>query len=126
MAIPPLDAPDGPATSYLVLARVAVSTSGDSIQFVELGGRRYSHVVDPRTGMALTDHNRVTVVAPDGIAADGLTKAVGVLGPQQGLKIIEETPGTAAMLLRRPRDKVERYESSRWKNVPSEPAAKPK
>ena len=88
---------------YLVLSRVAVSTSGDNVQFVELGGRRYSHVVDPRTGMALTDHCRVTIVMPNGMAADALCKVVAVLGPERGLKLIEATPGAAALILRAPR-----------------------
>jgi FAD:protein FMN transferase len=119
VSLMPLEKISGPASGYLMLSRVAVSTSGDSIQFVELEGRRYSHVVDPRTGMALTDHNRVTVVAPDGITADGLTKAVAVLGPQQGLRLIEATPGTAALVLRSPQGKLERYESRRWKELPT-------
>lgn len=114
----PLDDPRGPPVRYTELSRVAVSTSGDSIQFVELDGRRYSHVVDPRTGIGLTDHNRATVVAPDGMTADGLSKVVGVLGPQRGLKIIDDTPGTAAMIERAPERKVEHYESRRWKDLP--------
>ena len=93
VGIPPLDNPQGEPLSYLELSRVAVSTSGDMIQYVEIGGKRYSHVVDPRTGMALTDHCRVMVVGPTGMAADAITKAVGVLGPEKGLKLIDETPG---------------------------------
>ena len=54
--------------------------------------------------MALTDHCRVMVVGPTGMAADAITKAVGVLGPEKGLKLIDETPGMAAMVTRAPRD----------------------
>ena len=53
VGIPPLDNPQAEPLSYLELSRVAVSTSGDMMQYVEIGGKRYSHVVDPRTGMAL-------------------------------------------------------------------------
>ncbi len=113
----PLDDPRGRPQSYLELSRVAVSTSGDMIQFVELGGKRYSHVVDPRTGMALTDHCRVMVVAPSGMAADAITKAVAVLGPKDGLKLIDRTPGMAAMVTREPGGKIEQYESKRWKEL---------
>ena len=116
IGLTPLEA-NARATSYLVASRVAVATSGDAIQFVEIGGRRYSHIVDPRTGIGLTDHSRVTVVAPDGITADGLSTAVSVLGPEQGLKLIDKTPGTAAMILRAPQGKVERYESKRWQEL---------
>ena len=115
VGILPLDDPHGRPLSYLELARVAVSTSGDMIQYVAIGGKRYSHVVDPRTGMALTDHCRVMVVGPSGMAADAITKAVAVLGPKDGLKLIEEVPGMAAMVTRAPGGKLEQYESKRWK-----------
>jgi len=118
VGIPPLDQPYGQPLSYLELSRVAVSTSGDMIQYVEIGGKRYSHVVDPRTGMALTDHCRVMVVGPCGMAADAITKAVAVLGPEQGLKLIEQSPGLAAMVTRSPGGKLEHYESSHWKDLP--------
>ncbi|MGO9115195.1 MAG: FAD:protein FMN transferase [Thermoguttaceae bacterium] len=118
VAIPPLDNPQGEPASYLELSRVAVSTSGDMIQYVEIAGKRYSHVVDPRTGMALTDHCRVMVVGRTGMAADAITKAVGVLGPAKGLKLIDETPGMAAMVTRAPNGRIEHYESSRWKELP--------
>ena len=65
VGIPPLDDPQAEPVSYLEVSRVAVSTSGDMMQYVEIGGKRYSHIVDPRTGMALTDHCRVMVVGPD-------------------------------------------------------------
>lgn len=117
IGIAPLQA-DGPPSRMLLLSRVAIATSGDAWQYVEIGGRRYSHIVDPRTGLGLTDHSSVTVVAPSGMAADGLASAVSVLGPQQGLKLIEETPGAAALIVRAPRGKVETYQSSRWKDLP--------
>jgi FAD:protein FMN transferase len=116
IGLTPLEA-NARATSYLVASRVAVATSGDAMQFVQIGGRRYSHIVDPHTGIGLTDHSRVTVVGPDGITADGLSTAVSVLGPERGLKLIEKTPGTAAMFLRAPQGKVERYESKRWREL---------
>ncbi len=108
---------DSSPARYLALARVAVDTSGDAFQYVDIGGRRYSHILDPRTGMALTDGSKVTVVAPNGLTGDPLTKAVVVLGPQRGLKVIEKTPGAAAWLLRAPEGKVETFESSRWKEL---------
>jgi thiamine biosynthesis lipoprotein len=110
---------DSPPARYLTLARVAVDTSGDAFQYVEIGGRRYSHVIDPRTGMGLTDGAKVTVVAPNGLAGDPLTKVVLVLGPQRGLKLIDETPGAAAWLLRAPVGKVSTFESSRWDRLPT-------
>jgi thiamine biosynthesis lipoprotein len=110
---------DSPPARYLALARVAVDTSGDAFQYVEIGGRRYSHIVDPRTGMGLTDGSKVTVIAPNGLTGDPLTKVVAVLGPQRGLKVIEETPGCSVWLLRAPEGKVETFQSSRWKDLPT-------
>ena len=117
IGLTPLD--DKKPVKYLVLSRAAVSTSGDNVQYVEIGGRRYSHVVDPRTGMALTDHCRVTIVMPNGMAADALCKVVAVLGPERGLKVIETTPDAAALILRAPQGKIEQFQSSRWKDLPT-------
>lgn len=61
-----------------------VSTSGDLYQFVEIGGVRYSHVVDPRAGLGLTSRIEVTVVAPDATTSDSLATAISVLGEKRG------------------------------------------
>jgi FAD:protein FMN transferase len=108
----------GEPAFYLSLSRCGVATSGDMWQYVELGGKRYSHIVDPRTGLGLTDHCSVTVVAPDGITADGLSTAVSVLGPAKGLELVDETPGASAYVVRAPDGKPEAYQSSRWKDLP--------
>lgn len=108
---------DGPPSHVLVLSRAAIATSGDRWQYVEIGGTRYSHLVDPRTGLGLTDHSSVTVVAPDGITADGLASAVSVLGPEEGLKLIEDTPGVEALIVRAPEGKIEKYESTGWREL---------
>jgi thiamine biosynthesis lipoprotein len=83
----------------LTLANAAVSTSGDLEQFVEIGGVRYSHVLDPKTGLGLTGQRSVTVVAPRGVTADSMTKAVSVLPPERALKLVEETPGAAGYIV---------------------------
>ena len=107
-----------PPYVILSLSQCAIATSGDTWQFVEIEGRRYSHIVDPRTGIGLTDHSQVTVVASDGLTADGLSTAASVLGPEKGLKLIDDTPGTAALILRAPAGKTETFQSSRWKDLP--------
>lgn len=63
----------------LVFRNCAVSTSGDTEQFVVLGGKQYSHVVDPRTGWALTNRMQATVVARDGFTSDPLSKTAALL-----------------------------------------------
>ena len=69
-----------PALPVLELARCAVATSGDVEQFVEIAGKRYSHLIDPSTGIGLTTRIQVTVVTPTGIQADSLASALSVLG----------------------------------------------
>lgn len=75
---------NAPGHKTLTLANCAVSSSGDTEQYVEIGGVRYSHIVDPRTGVGLTNRIAVTVIAPDGVTSDGLSTAINVLGPVRG------------------------------------------
>ncbi len=107
----------GKPTQHLSLAHTAVATSGDIWQYVEIEGRRYSHIVDPRTGLGLTDHSSVIVILADSAAADALATAVSVLGPQRGMKLIEATPGAACLILREPEGKLQRHQSLRWKEL---------
>jgi FAD:protein FMN transferase len=110
--------PNGPPRQYLSLARVAISTSGDMWQYAIIQGTRYSHLVDPKTGMPLVDHCQVTLVGPDGLSTDGLSTAIAILGPEKGLKLVENTPGTAAFLVRMVDGQEKTYRSERWKELP--------
>jgi FAD:protein FMN transferase len=106
-----------PARQYLSLSRAAISTSGDLWQYAVIGGVRYSHLIDPRTGRALTDHSSVTVVGPDGLSTDGLSSAVAVLGPERGLKLVDSTPGAAALIVRVIDGREQTYQSKKWKEL---------
>jgi len=87
-------------TGDTVLANGAVSTSGDTEQFVIIGGVRYSHVIDPRTGMGLTSRREATVVAPDGVTADGLATALTLLDDERGARLLRSFPRAAARVRR--------------------------
>jgi len=114
IAIAPLEA-EGKPSRFLTLSNVAIATSGDAWQFVEIDGRRYSHIVDPRTGLGLSDHSSVTVIAPTGMQADSLASAVSVLGPEKGIKLIESTTDAAVLIISSPDGKkAEEFKSSRW------------
>ncbi len=89
----------GQKVRTLNLANAAVSTSGDLEQFVVINGVRYSHVLDPKTGLGLTGRRSVTVIAPQGVTADSMTKAVSVLPPDRALKLVENTPGAATYIV---------------------------
>jgi thiamine biosynthesis lipoprotein len=95
--IAPIAKSQNPRT--LTLANAAVSTSGDLEQFVVIKGVRYSHVLDPKTGLGLTGRRSVTVIARNGTTADSMTKAVSILPPEKALKLVEETPGAACYIV---------------------------
>jgi FAD:protein FMN transferase len=82
----------------LLLANAAISTSGSTEQNFEVNGVRYSHILDPSTGLGLTTNITTTVIARRGIDADGMATAINVLGADRGLGLIEEQPGTAALV----------------------------
>jgi thiamine biosynthesis lipoprotein len=70
-----------PTGRTIDLANAAVSTSGDTAQYVDINGRRYSHVVDPHTGLGLSEHFIATVTAKHGITTDALSTAATIIGP---------------------------------------------
>jgi thiamine biosynthesis lipoprotein len=72
----------GLAGTVFRLRNQALSTSGDRYQRVEIGGRVYSHIVDPRTGLGLTNRRQATVLARRGIESDALATAACVVGPE--------------------------------------------
>jgi thiamine biosynthesis lipoprotein len=77
----------GDVRRVLLLKNCGVATAGDLEQFVEIEGRRYSHIVDPKTGLGLTNRAMATVVAPNGFAADAVDTALCVLGPERGFAL---------------------------------------
>ena len=100
IAVAPLEKERNERGTSLVISNAAVATSGDAYQYVEIDGVRYSHIVDPKTGLGLTTPSSVTVIAPDGLTADALASAVSVLGPRRGLDLVEATKGAAALVVR--------------------------
>lgn len=119
VAMQSLAATNEAAMIHLSLANAAVSTSGDAEQFIEIKGVRYSHIIDPRTGGALTGRRSATVVAPNGTTSDALATAACVLDPPRALRLIDGTPGAAAHIERMPSDRIVTVESRRWRRLPS-------
>lgn len=107
----PLDAPGAPPTRFLSLRNCGFATSGDLFQHVELGGKRYSHIVDPHTGLGTTDHSLVVVIAPDCLTANSLSTTTCVVGPRRGLALVESTRGASARVTHKPDERVEATES---------------
>ncbi len=85
--------------AHLPLSEQAVVTSGDYESFVTIDGKQYAHILDPRTGYPVEHLRSVTIVCPDAELADGLATAVFVLGPQEGLKLLNALRGIEGMLV---------------------------
>jgi thiamine biosynthesis lipoprotein len=77
----------------------AFSTAGDYERAFVRDGKRYHHIIDPRTGYPATACRSVTVWAKDAFTADALDDAVFILGPEKGLQLIEATEGVGAVIV---------------------------
>ena len=97
----------------LTLRNAAVSTSGDSEQFVVIEGKHYSHIVDPRTGMGLTNRCQVSIIAPHATQTDALATTVSILGAEQGVALIKSEPCTSAIIYRETSAGIETIEVNR-------------
>lgn len=77
----------------------AFSTAGDYERAFVLDGKRYHHIIDPKTGFPATASREVTIFAPTALLADALDDAVFILGPEKGLALVEGYPDCAAMIV---------------------------
>lgn len=98
----PLDRLDHLGT--LDLSDAAIATSGDYEQFVAEDGRRYGHILDPRTRRPVEGMAQVTVVAPSAMLADAWSTALFVLGPEDGRRIAAESEELHCILIERNAD----------------------
>jgi len=78
----------------------AVATSGDYYRYFEVNGKRYSHLLDPRSGWPVQDIASFTVVAPNATAADALSTAAMVLGPVHGVRLLHKCANVDGLLLK--------------------------
>ena len=92
---------------YLELEDVAVSTSGDYERFFTSDGKRYHHILDPRTGSPSPASVSVTVVAPEGTESDALSTAFFLMGHHDGAVLAESMPGVGAVFIYGDGDSVE-------------------
>ena len=94
----------------------ALATSGDYRNFLKMGDRVWTHVIDPRTGRPV--ENGVTsasVVADSAVFADGLATALMVMGPEKGLRLVNQLPGVECLLLVRSSDgDLDAFASDAW------------
>jgi thiamine biosynthesis lipoprotein len=92
--------PTGPCRGSLAAADLAVASSGDYLRGFTVGGRRYGHIIDPRTGRPVANGCRqATVVAPTCLQAGVLSTTLFILGPEAGLRLAGQTMGVEARIL---------------------------
>ncbi|RYU93229.1 FAD:protein FMN transferase [Emticicia agri] len=77
------------------LKNCGVSTSGDMYQFVEIDGKKYSHIVDPKTGIGVTELRQITIIAKDGASADWLSTAVYLMDKEKGRQLVKKMKAKA-------------------------------
>lgn len=114
----------GPSSGHIAsIKNQGLSTSGDFYQNLEIGGKRYSHILNPKTGLGLTDHSMVTVIAKDCISSDSWSTAISVMGPKAGILAAEKHAGVAAYVIAKPGDKIEATMSARFKKFLRKPGS---
>ncbi|CAM2065227.1 FAD:protein FMN transferase [Sulfidibacter corallicola] len=85
--------------AWLNIREQAVVTSGDYERFVTIDGKRYSHILNPKTGFPANDLRSVTIICPDGEVADALATAVFIMGRGAGLDLVNRLKGVEAILV---------------------------
>lgn len=98
------------------LRNQAVATSGDFYQYAMIDGKRYSHIIDPRNGMALSNNIQVTTIAPNGTMADAYASALSVLGIDEGRRVIEETLNLGVFMVEDVPEQYQQWNSTEFLN----------
>lgn len=79
-------------------ANRTVTTSGDMFRFVVIDGERYSHILNPKTGLGATRQIQATVISPDGMKADALASVLTLMDPEKGMELIDNLDQTEAII----------------------------
>jgi thiamine biosynthesis lipoprotein len=114
VAVATPDTGTGNPTCALLLHDIAISTSGDAHQYLELNGRRFSHVINPSTGFALEGLSSTTVIARDSTTADALGTALSVMPVADGIRLAESLDGVAVLSVRKDGNRWKRQASRRF------------
>ena len=85
--------------SYLEISDAAIATSGNYEKFVILDGRKYSHTIDPKTGLPVKGIKSVTIISPNAEIADAMATPVMVMGIRVGLDMINQMKNIACIMI---------------------------
>jgi thiamine biosynthesis lipoprotein len=81
------------------LVNTAISTSGDYERYFIKNGVRYHHILNPRTGKSVHSTRSVTIIGPDATTTDGLSTTIFVMGPKDGMALVEKLKGIDAVII---------------------------
>ena len=101
-------------TEVVTLCNGAITTSGDYEKFAEIASVRYSHIMNPKTGMPATGLTSVTVIGPSAETANGFSTSLMVLGRKEGLRLLKKHPEYACLMIT---DNGRVYRSKNFKKV---------
>ncbi len=99
-------------STTLLLKNAAITTSGDTYRHLDYRGRRYSHIMNPRSGLGLRHFVQATVQAPNGWLADALTKVFSVAGLRQSRRLVRRFPGASVWLEEKKSGQLRRWQST--------------
>ena len=103
---------EGTEVIRLAMANHSVATSGDLYQFAMVDGVRYSHILNPKTGLGSTLQIQATVVSRSGTHADAYASVLSLMRPEEGIRFIEQIPDTEAILFVKNGDEMVKFTSS--------------
>ncbi|MGB3088397.1 MAG: FAD:protein FMN transferase [Chitinophagaceae bacterium] len=85
--------------SYLSITDMAIATSGNYEKFITINGKRYSHTIDPKTGLPVTGIKSVTIISPNAEVADAMATPVMIMGIKVGLDMVNQVKGLACIIV---------------------------
>lgn len=85
--------------SYLSITNMAIATSGNYEKFVTINGKKYSHTIDPKTGLPVSGIKSVTIISPNAEVADAMATPVMIMGIKVGLDMINQVKGLACIIV---------------------------
>lgn len=85
--------------SWLSVTNMAIATSGNYEKYVMIGGKRYSHTIDPKTGLPVTGIKSVTIISPNAEVADAMATPVMIMGVKAGLDMVNQVKGLACIVV---------------------------
>ncbi len=89
----------GHVLSHLNITNMSIATSGNYEKFIIVGGKKYSHTIDPRTGMPVTGIKSVTIISPNAEMSDAMATPMMIMGVRAGMDMINQIENMEAILI---------------------------